>query len=165
MNGITIYHWIVITLNVIVLAFMYILIGIKYSSLPDEICSHYNFKGECDNHSGKGIVFLLPIVSTILSIFLSLMCLLPTKYWKVNTGVESIELPEEIKGEVKSIVCLFCVLDSLIIAIFMAYVLNCMIFSWSVSTIFLIIFIISLIFMVFWLLYAIYSKINQFLHN
>jgi len=165
MNGITIYHWIVIALNIIVLAFMYILIGIKYSSLPDEICSHFNFKGDCDDYSGKGIVFLLPIVSTFLFIFLSLMCLLPTKYWKVNTGVESIELPEEIKGEVKSIVCMFCVLESLIIVVFMAYLLNCMIFSWTVSTVCFVIFIVVLFIMIFWLLYAIFSKINQYRNN
>jgi len=157
-----IFHIVFVALIVLVNLFMYILIGIKYKGLPEEICSHYNFSGDCDSHSGKGIIFIIPIVSTGISILFSLTYLIPTRYWKVNTGVESIELPESIKREIKGFVCLFCVMDALFISIFMAYLVACMIYGWHVSTIFTVIFMVSLILNSFWLLYAVFSKINQY---
>jgi uncharacterized membrane protein len=40
----------------------------SYSTLPDSVPTHYNFKGEIDAYGSKKMLFLLPVIATIISV-------------------------------------------------------------------------------------------------
>lgn len=42
-----------------------------YSSLPDAIPIHYNAMGEVDGYGGKGSIFILPVVGTLLFLIIT----------------------------------------------------------------------------------------------
>jgi len=55
------------------LGFFWIYVIFNYSSLPDTIPIHYNFKGEVDGYGTKSSIFLLPILGTIIFIGMTIL--------------------------------------------------------------------------------------------
>ncbi len=58
-------------IEVIGLAFVIIMVvlpSIQYSSLPDEIPTHFGANGEADNYGDKGMIWLLPIIGVLMFI-------------------------------------------------------------------------------------------------
>lgn len=52
----------------------------NYSTLPDQVPIHFNFKGEADNYSGKGSIIALPIISFLSSALLIYLTKFPHNY-------------------------------------------------------------------------------------
>ena len=61
---------------------VYLLIRLPF--LPERIPSHYNFAGEIDGTSGRGMLLLMPIIGLVMDASLALVGRFP-KSW--NTGV------------------------------------------------------------------------------
>src|SRR5205085_6096496 len=53
-------------LALIGLLFLWIYTIVNYAGLPEIIPAHYNLKGEVNRYGSKAIIFVLPIVLTIL---------------------------------------------------------------------------------------------------
>jgi uncharacterized membrane protein len=64
----------------IVLLILWALAISKYSSLPDAIPTHFNIAGTADRYGSRSVIFLLPIVGTILSIGLTIINKHPEKF-------------------------------------------------------------------------------------
>ncbi len=62
------FFWIIISFG---LVFWY------YNQLPERIPSHYNLSGEPDGYSGKAILILLPIISSVLVILMTTLAKYP----------------------------------------------------------------------------------------
>ncbi len=52
---------------------MFLIPALYYDSLPDTITTHFNGKGEADGFGSKRIIFLIPVISLILHLFLNLI--------------------------------------------------------------------------------------------
>lgn len=53
-------------LSVVLLGFMFLQVIFYWSELPEQIPIHFNAIGEVDDWGGKGTLFLLPIIGTIV---------------------------------------------------------------------------------------------------
>ena len=49
----------------------------EYPGLPEIIPSHFNGAGEVDGHSGKGFLYLLPSVTTVLFVIMAVLYRFP----------------------------------------------------------------------------------------
>ena len=47
---------------------MWALVVTSFNSLPDTIPVHFNYKGEIDRYGSKGTLFILPVITSILTI-------------------------------------------------------------------------------------------------
>lgn len=50
---------------------------ISYQNLPESIPSHYNIKGEVDDYGNKAIIFVLPAISMVLFVLLTVLGFFP----------------------------------------------------------------------------------------
>jgi len=57
---------IVIWLTPLILIGHFLLVGINYGRLPDEIPTHFGIDGKPDKWSSKKMIFLLPIIATFM---------------------------------------------------------------------------------------------------
>ncbi|MBR5343753.1 MAG: DUF1648 domain-containing protein [Oscillospiraceae bacterium] len=62
-----------------------VFILIRWPQLPEQIPSHYNFAGEVDGYSGRGMLLLMPILGLVMDAVLVLAGRFP-KSW--NTGAK-----------------------------------------------------------------------------
>lgn len=56
---------------------LWILVLTSYSNLPDSIPTHFNGSGQPDRYSSKGNIFTLPILASILFLFMTLLNKMP----------------------------------------------------------------------------------------
>jgi len=73
--------------TVLGLVFLFFLVFSYWSKLPDSIPSHYNATGEPVSWSGKGTLLLLPFISLVLYIGLTVLSRIPHLYnfpWKIT---------------------------------------------------------------------------------
>ncbi|KAG4084520.1 hypothetical protein H8356DRAFT_1744425 [Neocallimastix lanati (nom. inval.)] len=144
-NNFNIFNWLILFINVLIVIFMFVFIKIKWDDLPDEIPSHYNFNGECDSYSGKSTIYVIPIVSIGLTLIYSLLLIvfnfIPKRYWKIKLGIEEIELSDEAKGKVINYIGYLLISTLTITNMLMTYILMCMIYLTSISTIITLIFV------------------------
>lgn len=79
------YHRVINLLSLILLigTFVYLLIAWKH--IPDKIPGHYNAAGEIDRWGGKYELFVCPVISVLLYLFITFLERYP-ELW--NTGVE-----------------------------------------------------------------------------
>jgi len=143
MGNLKSYHYAIIFINIFIIVYMYILLAVKYKDLPDEVPSHFNFKGEIDSYSGKGILFLLPIVSTFVTLLFIGLSLIPERFWKLNIGLESVELSPEVRSSVINLSVTDFTVLSLFITAFLAFTFYCMIYAKQMSILIIVIFIIG----------------------
>ncbi|OUM67577.1 hypothetical protein PIROE2DRAFT_58709 [Piromyces sp. E2] len=163
MGNLKSYHYALIYINVAIVIYMFIFLGIKYGGLPDEVPSHYNFEGEVDSYAGKGVLFVLPIVSTFITILFTAFCFMPDRFWKINIGLQRIEMPPEIRSSVIHLTVTFLNLLSTVINAFLAYTLNCMVYSWRMSVALIILFVAGIFLSSISYIVILFIKINPLL--
>lgn len=52
---------------------LWVVVLLKYSTLPERIPTHFNFKNEVDGYGGKDTILLLPIIGSAIYILLSVV--------------------------------------------------------------------------------------------
>ncbi len=55
------------------LILIWLLVILKYSSLPGSIPTHFNAAGKVDNYGGKGTFFISPIIGTIMFVGMTIL--------------------------------------------------------------------------------------------
>jgi len=116
---------------------MYILISVKYASLPDEIPNKYDFNGEIKSYTGKAVLYVFPVVSTFITALLTVLSIIPNLVWKV---LEKYDIVNDLKSYVTRSWASYAVSLPLCISIFLSYILICMIYSIRVSIIFILLY-------------------------
>ena len=61
---------ILLTINIILLIFIWIFIGVNYAGLPEIVPSHFAVNGDVDGESEKKAIWILPVVATFLFLLL-----------------------------------------------------------------------------------------------
>lgn len=59
--------YVIIGSAILLLLSSWIYIGVEYTGLPDQIPSHFNAKGEADDYSGKGILWMMTGTFTLIT--------------------------------------------------------------------------------------------------
>ena len=70
----------------------------NYSSLPETIPTHFDFKGDADHCGGKGTIFGIPIITTILYILLTIL----NKYPHLHNYATKVTLENAEKNYTRS---------------------------------------------------------------
>ncbi|MBR3756752.1 MAG: DUF1648 domain-containing protein [Firmicutes bacterium] len=76
---------IMMTLSALILLAATVFVVLHWSQMPEQIPSHYNFKGEVDDYGGKGILVFTLVMGWVMLLTFWIVGMFP-KYW--NTGVE-----------------------------------------------------------------------------
>ncbi len=64
----------------------------NYSTLPDNIPTHFNAAGQADSYGSKGTIFILPIIGTVLFIGLTVLNMFPHIFnYPKNITVENAQ--------------------------------------------------------------------------
>jgi len=61
---------------------MIIFVCVRYNQLPEQIPGHYNAKGEINRWGNKSEIFIVPIVSTLLYAFITIITFFP-EAWNI----------------------------------------------------------------------------------
>lgn len=116
---------IVETLSWAVLGFLWWIVLSKYSQLPDIIPTHYNLAGEVDNTGSKSSLFILPLITTVLYIALTILNRYPhifnypgkitpeNAYRQYANAVFLVRMVKLFIGVTFSVISLFLIKDSL----------------------------------------------------
>lgn len=67
-------------LSLLSLVFLLLYTLIRWPGLPEQIPSHFNFAGEIDGWSGKGVAWLLPGIAVFLYALMTLVLFLPNSW-------------------------------------------------------------------------------------
>ena len=67
-------------LGITTLLVFWILVIIKVPGLPEEIPTHFNYKGEADSFGSRQSAYLLPGIATVLFVILSIVNRYPEKF-------------------------------------------------------------------------------------
>jgi hypothetical protein len=73
--------------SIVGVVFLFFLVVVYWSQLPDSIPIHYNAAGKPDSWSGKWSLLILPIIGLVLYIGLSILTRFPHLYnfpWKIT---------------------------------------------------------------------------------
>ena len=76
---------IMMVLSVLILLSATLFVIMNWGEMPEQIPSHYNFKGEVDDYGGKGILVFTLVMGWVMLLTFWIVGMFP-KYW--NTGVE-----------------------------------------------------------------------------
>ncbi|WP_144281779.1 DUF1648 domain-containing protein [Chryseobacterium echinoideorum] len=60
-----------LTINSILLIFIWVFIGINYADLPDIVPSHFTVNGNVDGESEKKAIWILPVIATFMFLLLT----------------------------------------------------------------------------------------------
>ena len=63
-----------------------VFILIRFPSLPERIPSHYNFAGEVDGYSGRGMLLMMPVFGLVMDAVVALVGRFP-KSWNTGTRI------------------------------------------------------------------------------
>ena len=83
------FDWITDLVCILVLLGTFGFIGSKYSSLPDQVPTHYDFAGNITSYGGKASVWIMPVVALILGYLLMVLLEQFPQAW--NTGIRSYD--------------------------------------------------------------------------
>ncbi|MBR3784960.1 MAG: DUF1648 domain-containing protein [Firmicutes bacterium] len=72
-------------LSILILLAATLFVILHWGEMPEQIPSHYNFKGEVDDYGGKGILVFTLVMGWVMLLTFWIVGMFP-KYW--NTGVE-----------------------------------------------------------------------------
>lgn len=86
------FRMIIEVLCLVLLVGMVLWLLVAWNSMPDEVAGHYNAAGHVDRYGSKGELWILPITSWILYVFITFLQGKP-QCW--NTGVEITEENKE----------------------------------------------------------------------
>jgi uncharacterized membrane protein len=87
-----------------------------YSSLPETIPSHFNFKGEVDGWGNRKIIFLLPVISVVIYTLITVVQCHPEIH-NYTSNINESNAPENYSRSVNMLawVKLICMLLFLIV--------------------------------------------------
>ncbi|MEN0051146.1 MAG: DUF1648 domain-containing protein [Bacteroidota bacterium] len=78
------------SLTIIALALLILLPALSYGSLPEEVPTHFNGKGEADAWSSKSYIWLLPGIGVLMAILMQYLTTIPHHYsYKVEVTAEN----------------------------------------------------------------------------
>jgi len=78
------------TLTIIALALLILIPVLNYGSLPEEIPTHFNGKGEADAWSNKSYIWILPGIGVLMGILMHYLTTIPHHYnYKVEITEEN----------------------------------------------------------------------------
>ncbi|MEM8526848.1 MAG: DUF1648 domain-containing protein [Bacteroidota bacterium] len=78
------------TLTIIAIALLILLPTLNYGSLPDEVPTHFNAKGEADAWNSKLYLWILPSLGVLMAILMQLLTTIPHHYnYKVEITEEN----------------------------------------------------------------------------
>lgn len=106
-------------LCLIVLIGITIYLIIRWNSMPKLIPSHYDFSGKVDSYGSKASVLIMPIMSWVLYILITVIEMFPALW---NTGVK---VTEENKFRVYAILRLMLDIIKFIMVVSFAYTTIC----------------------------------------
>lgn len=106
-------------LCLIVLIGITIYLIIRWNAMPKLIPSHYDFAGNVDSYGSKGSVLMMPIMSWVLYILITVLEMFPALW---NTGVK---VTEENKFRVYAILRLMLDIIKFIMVVSFAYTTIC----------------------------------------
>jgi len=164
-------HWTLMLINVCIVIFMFIFIGIKWSSLPNEIPTAYI--GDKIYSTKKGIVFVIPGIAVLLIAVFSVLNFIPSHYWKYYSG-KKLPMDQESQPAIDQKItlqnanmklirticsCLITVL--VVINIILCYILYCMIYVKVISAFMVIIFVIIILIILLIFFGLIYKQIKN----
>ena len=107
-------------LCLIVLIGITIYLIIRWNAMPKLIPTHYDFAGNVDSYGSKGSVLMMPIMSWVLYILITVLEMFPALW---NTGVK---VTEENKFRVYAILRLM--LDIIKFIMVVSYAAGCMVY-------------------------------------
>ena len=70
----------IIALTVLSVLVNFIIVFYYYPQLPNEIAHHFNGAGKPDSYGNKSFIISLPIIATLLSLFLIALCKIPESF-------------------------------------------------------------------------------------
>jgi len=105
---------------------MYVLLGIEYGGLPDEIPNKFNFKGEIKSYTSKAVLFIFPIISTLTFLVLFGCCFIPMIIWKI---LEKFDILKDLKDAINHAWITYMIGTSASVCAFLAYFLVVMIYA------------------------------------
>lgn len=73
-------------ISILLLIGMFAVLILNWSNIPDKIPGHYNALGEVDRWGNKAELLSLPIIGTLLYLFLTVVCFFPS-IWNVPTEI------------------------------------------------------------------------------
>ncbi|MEL6720657.1 MAG: DUF1648 domain-containing protein [Bacteroidota bacterium] len=76
------------TLTILALALLILLPVLNYGSLPEEVPTHFNGKGEVDAWDSKSYIWILPGIGVLMAVFMHFLTKIPHHY---NYTVEITE--------------------------------------------------------------------------
>lgn len=106
-------------LCLIVLIGITIYLIIRWNAMPKLIPTHYDFAGNVDSYGSKGAVLMMPIMSWVLYILITVLEMFPALW---NTGVK---VTEENKFRVYAILRLMLDIIKFIMVVSFAYTTIC----------------------------------------
>lgn len=142
MHGFRFYHYIILFINIIIVAFMFILLGIKYDSLPDEIPNKYNFKGEIIGYTEKKVLYVMPSISAFITVLFFGLSFIPNLLWKV---FEKYDILNYLKDHINNSWINYMYITLLCVNTFLACILVCLIYSIKISLIIIILFALAIV--------------------
>jgi uncharacterized membrane protein len=81
----------------LLLAFLWALSAYYYSSMPETIPTHFNFKGEADDYGPRLTIFLLPAIASVITIGMTWLSRYPGKFnYPVKITEENVEKQQRI---------------------------------------------------------------------
>ena len=86
------------TLSLVFFAFLWFITIWNYSALPKVIPVHFDYKGEADQFGGKGTIFGIPIIATVLYILLTIL----NKYPHLHNYATKVTLENAEKNYTRS---------------------------------------------------------------
>ena len=73
-------------ITIIVLIGIWIYLIMSWGSLPDKISGHYNGAGVVDRWGSKSGILIMPILSSVMYIFITVLCFFPS-IWNVPVTI------------------------------------------------------------------------------
>ncbi len=73
-------------ISIIILIAMFAVLFLSWSNIPEKIPAHYNALGEIDRWGNKSELILLPVISVMLYLLLTVVCFFPS-IWNVPTAI------------------------------------------------------------------------------
>ncbi|MCC6816143.1 MAG: DUF1648 domain-containing protein [Saprospiraceae bacterium] len=78
--NITLFDRLIEALGWITIMIIWILLLANYSTLPENIPTHFNYLGKADDYGAKGNLFILPVIGTVIVSGLTILNRYPHKF-------------------------------------------------------------------------------------
>ena len=115
--------YVLIALSALCFAAALIFLVVRLPSLPDRIPTHYTGSGEIDGWGGKGSVALVPAISFVLLVTMTLLVFLP-KLWNTLKGIHAQRVPQAVRAS-RTMICAMSLEMQLFFAAALVHTVRC----------------------------------------